>query len=211
MKNDSSVKQKVMCAGEAAPEEPIESRSSTGKHAEATVFSSQTMNIKDNNNTKKSDSTKSGGKSCVPPSPAVPPPSLEGKHTEDEEEDEGYQAPLELMAEFLKAVMDKDFLLAEKLCQMILIYEPENPEASQFLLLIQEKLLRDQVEDQSEDDEDDSNSSDDDDSEDSRSEGKSAQSSGSSSSSSSSSSEEEGEEETQGRRHKPCPPSHLPP
>ena len=69
--------------------------------------------------------------------------------------------------------MEKDYLLAKKLCQMsmcfalwlfpppclsdttvcipfirlsllvfpVLIYEPENPEATQFLLLIQEKLL----------------------------------------------------------------------
>ncbi|XP_038607531.1 glutamate-rich protein 2 isoform X2 [Tachyglossus aculeatus] len=52
-------------------------------------------------------------------------------------------APLELMAEFLRAVMDQDYNLAKKLCQMILIYEPENPEAKQFFPLIEEKLLMD--------------------------------------------------------------------
>ncbi|XP_062820691.1 glutamate-rich protein 2 isoform X2 [Anolis carolinensis] len=50
-------------------------------------------------------------------------------------------APLQLMAEFLKAIMGRKYLLAKKLCQMILIYEPENPEAKQFLPLIEQKLL----------------------------------------------------------------------
>ncbi|XP_060634847.2 glutamate-rich protein 2 [Anolis sagrei] len=50
-------------------------------------------------------------------------------------------APLQLMGEFLKAIMERKYLLAKKLCQMILIYEPENPEAKQFLPLIEQKLL----------------------------------------------------------------------
>ncbi|XP_042302645.1 glutamate-rich protein 2 isoform X2 [Sceloporus undulatus] len=50
-------------------------------------------------------------------------------------------APLQLMGEFLKAIMDRKYSLAKKLCQMILIYEPENPEAKQFLPLIEKKLL----------------------------------------------------------------------
>ncbi|XP_013919245.1 PREDICTED: glutamate-rich protein 2 isoform X4 [Thamnophis sirtalis] len=50
-------------------------------------------------------------------------------------------APLQLMGEFLKAIMERKFILAKKLCQMILIYEPSNPEAKQFLPLIEKKLL----------------------------------------------------------------------
>ncbi|XP_077175861.1 glutamate-rich protein 2 isoform X3 [Paroedura picta] len=49
-------------------------------------------------------------------------------------------APLELMGEFLKAIMEREYSLAKKLCQMILIYEPQNPEAKQFLPLIERKL-----------------------------------------------------------------------
>ncbi|XP_072539059.1 glutamate-rich protein 2 isoform X2 [Salminus brasiliensis] len=59
---------------------------------------------------------------------------------EDEETAEQH-APIELLAEFLKAVMGKDYPLAKKLCQMILIYEPENPEAKHFLPLIEERIL----------------------------------------------------------------------
>ncbi|CAB1326598.1 unnamed protein product [Coregonus sp. 'balchen'] len=121
---------------------------------------------------------------------------------EDDDDEEGHRAPMELMAEFLKSVMEKDFVLAKKLCQMILIYEPNNPEAKQFIPLIQEKLEREQEEKSQ--DNDCSDSSDEDDSEDSESDQDSAQSSDSSSSSSSSD-----EEEEQRRRHKPCPPSHL--
>ncbi|KAL8183452.1 UNVERIFIED_CONTAM: hypothetical protein K2H54_041597 [Gekko kuhli] len=36
--------------------------------------------------------------------------------------------------------MERDYSLAKKLCQMILIYEPQNPEAMQFLPLIERKL-----------------------------------------------------------------------
>ncbi|XP_007437341.1 glutamate-rich protein 2 [Python bivittatus] len=50
-------------------------------------------------------------------------------------------APLQLMGEFLKAVMERKYNIAKKLCQMILIYEPNNPEAKQFLPLIEKKLL----------------------------------------------------------------------
>ncbi|XP_068936781.1 glutamate-rich protein 2 isoform X2 [Petaurus breviceps papuanus] len=49
-------------------------------------------------------------------------------------------APLELMTEFLTAVMSRNYNVAKKLCQLILIYEPENPEAKQFSSLIEEKL-----------------------------------------------------------------------
>ncbi|XP_078002284.1 glutamate-rich protein 2 [Phascolarctos cinereus] len=50
-------------------------------------------------------------------------------------------APLELMTEFLRAVMSRNYAVAKKLCQLILIYEPENPEAKEFSSLIEEKLL----------------------------------------------------------------------
>ncbi|XP_074857576.1 glutamate-rich protein 2 [Carettochelys insculpta] len=57
------------------------------------------------------------------------------------DENEDRNAPIELLGEFLKAIMDQDYSLAKKLCQMILIYEPENTEAKQFLPLLEEKLV----------------------------------------------------------------------
>ncbi|KAJ8011680.1 hypothetical protein DPEC_G00060760 [Dallia pectoralis] len=131
-------------------------------------------------------------------------PEGEEEHTNKNEDvdadddEEQCRAPLELMAEFLKSVMEKDFVLAKKLCQMILIYEPENPEARQFILLIQEKLQREQdkygskYEDETSDDSDDngSGSTDEDGSGDSGSDEDSAQSSECCSSSSTSSDEE---------------------
>ncbi|XP_062052324.1 glutamate-rich protein 2 [Lepus europaeus] len=69
------------------------------------------------------------------------------------------RAPLELMAEFLRAEMGRDYHLAKKLCQMILIYEPENPEAKEFLSLIEEMLLKEKertVEEEDEDSEEES-------------------------------------------------------
>ncbi|XP_055456690.1 glutamate-rich protein 2 isoform X3 [Psammomys obesus] len=65
------------------------------------------------------------------------------------------RAPLELMAEFLRAEMGRDYRLAQKLCQMILIYEPENPVAKEFFSLIEEILLKEKAQ-KSEDDEEDS-------------------------------------------------------
>uniref|UniRef100_A0A4X1VHZ6 Glutamate rich 2 n=2 Tax=Sus scrofa TaxID=9823 RepID=A0A4X1VHZ6_PIG len=76
---------------------------------------------------------------------------------EDNEEDsnpsKGIHAPLELMTEFLRAEMGQDYHLAKKLCQMILIYEPENPEAKEFLSLIEEMLLMEKAQNLEEDDE----------------------------------------------------------
>ncbi|XP_069472285.1 glutamate-rich protein 2 isoform X2 [Ambystoma mexicanum] len=71
-----------------------------------------------------------------------------------DEHDEKNIAPIELMAEFLKAVMDRDFKLSSKLCQMILIYEPENSEAQQFIPLIEEKLLMEENEQNTENEDD---------------------------------------------------------
>ncbi|XP_024921872.1 glutamate-rich protein 2 isoform X2 [Cynoglossus semilaevis] len=52
---------------------------------------------------------------------------------------------------------------ADLLRKMILIYEPENPEASEFLLLIQKKLLEKRCEDDAAGEETDSDDDDDDD------------------------------------------------
>ncbi|XP_054944437.1 LOW QUALITY PROTEIN: glutamate-rich protein 2 [Physeter macrocephalus] len=76
---------------------------------------------------------------------------------EDNEEDSNpnkdTHAPLELMTEFLRAEMGQDYYLAKKLCQMILIYEPENPEAKEFFSLIEEMLLMEKAQNLEEDDE----------------------------------------------------------
>ncbi|XP_006003036.2 glutamate-rich protein 2 [Latimeria chalumnae] len=90
--------------------------------------------------------------------------SSDGKDEEEEEtseEEEDRRAPIELLGEFLKAIMDQDYKLASKLCQMILIYEPENPEAKQFIPLIEEKLLLDETDEQTEDSEGTEDSTDD--------------------------------------------------
>ncbi|XP_026169630.1 glutamate-rich protein 2 isoform X3 [Mastacembelus armatus] len=146
---------------------------------------------------------------------------LEEEQTEDEDtEDEEVMAPVELIIEFLRAVMDRDFQLASKLCQMILVYEPDNPEANEFLSLIQKKLLEEQEgsneedeaeEDDGDEDDDDSDDDDENESDVSVSDEEPSNSSSSSCSSSSSSSGDEKEEEDQENRHKPCPPSHVSP
>uniref|UniRef100_A0A8C5RA10 Glutamate rich 2 n=1 Tax=Leptobrachium leishanense TaxID=445787 RepID=A0A8C5RA10_9ANUR len=59
---------------------------------------------------------------------------------DDDDSDGTILAPTELCAEFLKAVMEKDYKVAHKLCQMILLYEPENHEANAFSPLIEEML-----------------------------------------------------------------------
>ncbi|KAL6093261.1 hypothetical protein STEG23_017897, partial [Scotinomys teguina] len=83
----------------------------------------------------------------------------DGEGDTNDEDDEGPSkretlAPLELMAEFLIAEMERDYPLAKKLCQMILIYEPENPVAKEFFSLIEEILLKEEDQKQEEDDED---------------------------------------------------------
>ncbi|XP_040213710.1 glutamate-rich protein 2 [Rana temporaria] len=64
----------------------------------------------------------------------------ESSSDDDESDNETTAAPLQLLTEFIKAAMDEDYKLAWKLCQMILIYEPENPEAKEFSPLIQKML-----------------------------------------------------------------------
>ncbi|KAK2822026.1 hypothetical protein Q5P01_022091 [Channa striata] len=119
-------------------------------------------------------------------------------------EDEPLKAPVELIIEFLRAMMDREFQVASKLCQMILIYEPNNPEASEFLPLIQKNLLEEEdaeestdedEDDDDDDEEDDDDDDDDDDEEDSDSDVDSPTNSSSSPSSSSSSSSSEDNEE----------------
>uniref|UniRef100_A0A673U425 Glutamate rich 2 n=1 Tax=Suricata suricatta TaxID=37032 RepID=A0A673U425_SURSU len=73
---------------------------------------------------------------------------------EDSNPNKDTQAPLELMAEFLRAEMGQDYHLAKKLCQMILIYEPENPEAKEFFSLIEEMLRMEKSQNLEEGDED---------------------------------------------------------
>ncbi|XP_062974678.1 glutamate-rich protein 2-like isoform X1 [Elgaria multicarinata webbii] len=72
-----------------------------------------------------------------------PPDSSDDDENNEQSDNEAKKriAPLQLMGEFLKAIMEQKYSLAKKLCQMILIYEPENPEAKQFLPLIEQKLL----------------------------------------------------------------------
>nr|XP_025949216.1 glutamate-rich protein 2 isoform X2 [Dromaius novaehollandiae] len=77
---------------------------------------------------------------------------------EQSENEEGkFSAPIELLGEFLKAIMNGNYSLAKNLCRMILIYEPENTEAKQFFPLLEEKLLMERAqkftEGESEDDE----------------------------------------------------------
>ncbi|KAM5265211.1 glutamate-rich protein 2 isoform 2-T3 [Hipposideros larvatus] len=74
--------------------------------------------------------------------------------SEDSNPNKHTHAPLELMAEFLRAEMGHDYHLAKKLCQMILLYEPENPEAKEFFSLIEEMLLMEETQNLEEDDQD---------------------------------------------------------
>ncbi|KAM4552710.1 uncharacterized protein PAE49_016096 isoform 2-T2 [Odontesthes bonariensis] len=153
----------------------------------------------------------------------LPKPKRNGQEEQTKEEDavdEDLKAPVELMMKFLRALMDKEFEVASKLCQMILIYEPDNPEASEFLPLIQRKLLEEQESEQSGEEAEDEEEDDD-----SESDEKSSCTSNSSSSSCSSSSsddddddkedddddDDDGDGEKHMSRHKPCPPSHISP
>ncbi|XP_074032278.1 uncharacterized protein [Leptinotarsa decemlineata] len=54
--------------------------------------------------------------------------------------DESISAPTEFLAEFLSAVMLKDYVTALKYCKLILQYEPNNAAAKEFYPLIIEKL-----------------------------------------------------------------------
>ncbi|XP_031711181.1 glutamate-rich protein 2 isoform X2 [Anarrhichthys ocellatus] len=183
-----------------------------GEHTQSATVPDDELKIKDLRSVEPPDSILTGGTTHSPP-PAMPltthEPNVEEEQTEEEDvEDEDIKAPVQLIMKFLGAMMDRDYLLASKLCRMILIYEPDNPEASEFLPLIQGKLLEEAEQSTEEEEEEE----DDDDDEDSGSDEESSQSSSCSSSScSSSSSSDDDEEEKQENRHKPCPPSHVSP
>ncbi|XP_067686642.1 uncharacterized protein [Haliotis asinina] len=69
--------------------------------------------------------------------------------SDSEEEDEDRKAPNQLLMEFVTCLMEKDYLNAQKLCKMILLYEPDNAEALKFQPLIDEKIELDQEEEMS--------------------------------------------------------------
>ncbi|XP_069841245.1 glutamate-rich protein 2 isoform X1 [Dendropsophus ebraccatus] len=81
---------------------------------------------------------------------------LEESSDEDESDDETVRAPIQLLAEFITAIMEEDYQVAQKLCKMILIYEPENPEAKRFSPLIEEMLQIEQQESSEDEDSEDS-------------------------------------------------------
>ncbi|XP_077128851.1 glutamate-rich protein 2 isoform X2 [Ranitomeya variabilis] len=81
---------------------------------------------------------------------------LEESSEEDESDDDASRAPIELLAEFISAVMGEDYQVAQKLCRMILLYEPNNPEAVQFSPLIEEMLKIEQEESSDDEDSEDS-------------------------------------------------------
>ncbi|XP_006878916.1 PREDICTED: glutamate-rich protein 2 [Elephantulus edwardii] len=95
----------------------------------------------------------------------LPNSTDDGEHEPDDDDEnrnpnKSTRAPLELMTEFFRAEMDRDYNLAKKLCQMILAYEPENPEAKEFFSLIEEMLLIEKTQCPEEDgDDSDDNSS----------------------------------------------------
>lgn len=84
---------------------------------------------------------------------------------DDDDEDNDVKpvrkAPNELLEEFLVYIMQKNWKDAHKLCKFILIYEPHNQTAKEFLPLIETKLAI--TESDSSENESDSESDDDDD------------------------------------------------
>ncbi|XP_068103148.1 glutamate-rich protein 2 isoform X2 [Hyperolius riggenbachi] len=88
--------------------------------------------------------------------PEMPEQPEDSSSDEEESDEEKPHAPMELLAEFLEAVMNEDYKLAWKLCQMILLYEPENPEVKEFSPLIQKMLKREEEEEEEGSDEEDS-------------------------------------------------------
>ncbi|XP_037642691.1 glutamate-rich protein 2 isoform X2 [Sebastes umbrosus] len=207
---------KVLDTDECSPKESINPTPRVEEHTQSTAVPDEQLKKKDLRKAPPSDSALTGGATrSLPPAEPLPThePNGEEEQTEEEDvEDEDVKAPVELIMEFLRAVMDRDFQPASKLCQMILIYEPDNPEASEFLPLIQKKLLEEQEAEQSTEEEEEEEEEDDDkddNSDESRSNEESPQSSSCSSSSRSSSDDDE--EEKKVNRHKPCPPSHISP
>lgn len=58
----------------------------------------------------------------------------------DESVDEQNKAPMEILAEFLSALMSREYKTALGYCQQILQYEPSNKTALEFYPLIQQKI-----------------------------------------------------------------------
>lgn len=68
----------------------------------------------------------------------------EDSSSSDSEEEEERRAPSQLLMEFLECLMKKEYVVAAKLCKMILIYEPNHPTALQFQPVLEEKILIEQ-------------------------------------------------------------------
>ncbi|KAF5298607.1 hypothetical protein FQR65_LT09702 [Abscondita terminalis] len=78
--------------------------------------------------------------------------------------DESISAPTEFLAEFLSAVMLKDYETALKYCKLILQYEPNNGTAKEFYPLIVAKLQQSKLNGNNDDGDNNSEADDDDDS-----------------------------------------------
>lgn len=109
--------------------------------------------------------------------------------------DESISAPTEFLAEFLSAVMLKDYVTALKYCKLILQYEPNNATAKEFYPLILEKLKQNLLSSNSNPEEGSSNDSEDEDCEENTSSSESASSSSDDSSEPQDEAEEEGIEQ----------------
>ncbi|XP_034559205.1 glutamate-rich protein 2 isoform X2 [Notolabrus celidotus] len=198
----------VLNANGHSSKEPIKTTPKIEEQVQQTAVLVEELKIK---GLKKAQSTALAQTGMQHVCPEVKPRPSKEEEEQPGEKDEDIKTPVELKIEFLRAVMERDFERACKLCQMILLHEPENPEASEFLPLIKKKLLEEQEAEQSSEEDDDEE--DDEDSDDSGSDDDSSESSSCSSSSCSSSTqsdnEDDEEEEKQVNRHKPCPPSNI--
>ncbi|XP_061653731.1 glutamate-rich protein 2 isoform X2 [Phyllopteryx taeniolatus] len=75
---------------------------------------------------------------------ARPPAEATPGEENEADADEDLDVPVQVKMEFLRALTAGDLRLAQRLCRTILIYEPQHPEASEFLPLIRKKLLQEQ-------------------------------------------------------------------
>nr|XP_020479718.1 uncharacterized protein LOC109974055 isoform X3 [Monopterus albus] len=188
------------------PNDPVGGKTVTDKTCRSVPAHAPPCSVQDSEPENRNVLNTEGGPIQAPP-PIEPLPmhkaNMEDEQAE-EEDDEDRKAPVELLVEFLQAVKDRDLQLASKQCQMILFYEPDHPEASQFLPLIQKKLLEEQEAEENTEEEEDGDA---DDSDDSRSDEESSLSSSVwSSSCSSSSLAGEEEEERWVNKQEPSPP-----
>ncbi|KAM9789860.1 glutamate-rich protein 2 [Neosynchiropus ocellatus] len=76
----------------------------------------------------------------------------------EEDLDKNQRAPVDLLSKFLQALKKPDLQMARNLCRMILVYEPDYPEAREFLSLLKKKL-QDDVDEDNDDEETASSSS----------------------------------------------------